>query len=62
MSVWHLEAVFSLHEAKKLTFDTLELEKSYLHVTWLEFHQEFNGYCPGYVTYLVCYLEDNFTL
>ena len=45
--VWPPEAVFNLHEAKKLTFDIFELQKSYLHVKWSEFHQKFNGHGPG---------------
>ena len=41
--VWPLEAVFSLYEAKKLTFDLFKIQKSYLHVKWSEFCQKFNG-------------------
>ena len=41
---------FSLFEAKMLTFDIFELQKSFLHVNWSEFRQEFNGDGPTHVT------------
>ena len=41
---------FSLFEAKMLTFDIFELQKSFLHVNWSEFRQEFNGDGPRHVT------------
>ena len=54
MFSWLLEAVFSLYEAKKLTFDIFKLQKTYLHVKWSEFCHELNGNGPGHVTCLVC--------
>ena len=44
---------FRLYEAEKLTYDIFKLQKSYLHVKWSEFHQEFNGHGPGHVICLV---------
>ena len=60
--VWPPEAVFNLHEAKKLTFDIFELQNSYLHVKCLEFCQEFNGHGPRHVTFLVWPCKDVFSL
>ena len=60
--VWPLEAVFSLYEAKKLTFDIFKIQNSYLHVKWLEFCQEFNGHDPRHLTCLVWPLEALFSL
>ena len=33
-------------QSETLTFDWIELQRSYLHVKWSEFHQESNGHGP----------------
>ena len=51
-----------------LTFDWIELQRSYLHVKWSEFHQESNGHGPGplsrvrHVSRVTCHVFSNFWL
>ena len=40
-----------------LTFDWIELQRSYLHVKWSDFFQESNGHGPRHVTH-VFYVSD----
>ena len=42
-----------------LTFDWIELQRSYLHVKWSEFYQEFNGHGSRHVTRVI-HVSDTF--